>query len=144
MKITVQFESLAEFQKFIGAAEEIAEEKKEKKTLTAEELNASAQKTADIINAAEAKEEAEKAEKKKPKAEPEEPKKEEPKDNIDYGALRVECRQVLAALNKAAGKNVAREMLAAHGAKDGKLSQIADMVLPALLEEAKEALEDAN
>ena len=142
MKITVQFESLAEFQKFIGAAEEIAEEKKEKKTLTAEELNKSAQKTADIINAAEAKEEAEKAEKKKPKADPEEPKAE--LKEVDYGALRVECRQVLAALNKAAGKNVAREMFAAHGAKDGKLSQIADMVLPALLEEAKEALEDAN
>lgn len=136
MKITVQFESLAEFQKFIGAAEEIAEEKKEKKAEA-------------IVNAAEAKEKEEKQ--KKQKAEPEEPKAEEqkaepeePKDNIDYGALRVECRQVLAALNKAAGKNVAREMLAAHGAKDGKLSQIADMVLPALLEEAKEALEDAN
>lgn len=139
MKITATFDSLEEFQTFISG----------KKPLTAEELNKTAQKTADIINAAEAKEEAEKAEKKKAKkaelaAEPEEAKEGEPKENIDYDAIRVECRQVLAALNKAVGKNVAREMLAAHGAKDGKLSQIEDMFLPSLLEEAKEALEDAK
>lgn len=46
MKITVTFYSLEEFQQFISR----------KKPLTAEELNKTAQKTADIINAAESKE----------------------------------------------------------------------------------------
>ena len=47
MKITVTFDSLEEFQAFISG----------RKPLTTEELNRTAQKTADIINAAEAKEE---------------------------------------------------------------------------------------
>lgn len=139
MKITATFDSLEEFQAFISG----------KKPLTAEELNKTAQKTADIINAAEAKEEAEKAEKKKAKkAEPkeevpfDEDKKEEPKENVDYDALRVECRKVLAALNKATGTNTASELIKTHGAK--KLSEVEDMFLPALLEEAKEALADAE
>lgn len=51
MKITATFDSLEEFQAFISC----------KKPLTAEELNKTAQKTADIINAAEAKEAKEKA-----------------------------------------------------------------------------------
>lgn len=146
MKITATFDSLEEFQAFINGG---------KKPLTAEELNKTAQKTADIINAAEAKEEAEKAEKKKakkaePKAEtiadPEEivaeAEAKAKKDDVDYDALRVECRKVLAALNKATGTNTASEMIKAHGAK--KLSEVEDMFLPALLEEAKEALADAE
>ncbi len=142
MKITATFDSLEEFQAFINGG---------KKPLTAEELNKTAQKTADIINAAEAKEEAEKAEKKKAKkAEPPTPEeivaeaeatiKEKPK--VDYDALRVECRKVLAALNKATGTNTASELIKTHGAK--KLSEVEDMFLPALLEEAKEALADAE
>ena len=137
MKITVTFDSLEEFQAFISG----------KKPLTAEELNKTAQKTADIINAAEAKEEAEKAEKKKAKkAEPkeevplDEDVKEEPK--VDYDAFRVECRKVLAALNKATGTNTASDLIKMHGAR--KLSEVEDMFLPALLEEAKEALADAE
>lgn len=138
MKITATFDSLEEFQAFINGG---------KKPLTAEELNKTAQKTADIINAAEAKEEAEKAEKKKAKkaetvADPEEAKAEEPTDKTDYDALRVECRKVLAALNKATGTNTASELIKTHGAK--KLSEVEDMFLPALLEEAKEALADAE
>lgn len=145
MKITATFDSLEEFQAFINGG---------KKPLTAEELNKTAQKTADIINAAEAKEEAEKAEKKKAKKA--EPKEEPPtpeeivaeaeakakKDDIDYDALRVECRKVLAALNKATGTNTASDLIKTHGAK--KLSEVEDMFLPALLEEAKEALADAE
>lgn len=139
MKITATFDSLEEFQAFVNG----------KKPLTSEELNASAQKTADIINAAEEKMEAEKkakkAKKEEPKAEEPEPepvKQEEPK--VDYDALRVEVRKVLAELNKLTGKNTAAEIIKAHGAAGGKLSQIEDMFLPALLEEAKEALEDAK
>lgn len=134
MKITATFDSLEEFQAFVNG----------KKPLTSEELNASAQKTADIINAAEEKMEAEKkAKKEEPKAEEPEPepvKKEEPK--VDYDAMRVECRKVLSALNKATGKNTAQELIKGRG--KSKLSEIEDRVLPALLEEAKEALEDAE
>lgn len=144
MKITVQFESLEEFQKFIGAAGEVAEEKKEKKPLTSKELNASAQKTADIINAAEAKEEAEK------KAKAEKPKKEEvpfdenkkEEDKTDYAALRVECRKVLAELNKATGKNTASELIKKRGAE--KLTGVRDTDLEGLMAEAREALKDAE
>lgn len=142
MKITATFDSLEEFQAFINGG---------KKPLTAEELNKTAQKTADIINAAEAKEEAEKKAKKAKKEEPKAEEiieeaeaeatiKEEPK--VDYDALRVECRKVLAALNKATGTNTASELIKTHGAK--KLSEVEDMFLPALLEEAKEALADAE
>lgn len=137
MKITATFDSLEEFQAFVNG----------KKPLTSEELNASAQKTADIINAAEEKMEAEKkakkAKKEEPKAEEPEPepvKKEEPK--VDYDAMRVECRKVLSALNKATGKNTAQELIRGRG--KSKLSEIENRVLPALLEEAKEALEDAE
>lgn len=149
MKITATFDSLEEFQAFVNG----------KKPLTSEELNASAQKTADIINAAEEKMEAEKkakkAKKEEPKAEEPEPVKEEPKaeepepepvkkeePKVDYDAMRVECRKVLSALNKATGKNTAQELIKGRG--KSKLSEIEDRVLPALLEEAKEALEDAE
>lgn len=139
MKITATFDSLEEFQTFMNG----------KKPLTSEELNASAQKTADIINAAEEKMEAEKKAKKAKKeetkaetiADPEQPtEKEKPK--VDYDAMRVECRKVLSALNKATGKNTAQELIKGRG--KSKLSEIEDRVLPALLEEAKEALEDAE
>lgn len=146
MKITVEFESLKEFKMFMSAADEIEEEKTkqvkepekaaEKKQLTKEELNEGAKKTAEIINEAEAKEEAEKAEKEKKKVKAEKPKA------IDYDALRVECRKVLAELNKVTGKNTASEMIKSHGAE--KLMQVEDEFLPELLEEAKEALNNAK
>lgn len=163
MKITLEFNSIEELMASAKQLEKLALEHEvgvtamaedKKKTLTAKELNESAKKTAEIINAAEAKMDAEKAEKKAkakkevPFDEDEEPegeikpikKKEEPK--VDYDALRVECRKVLAALNKATGKNSAGEIVKSHGAQ--KLSEVEDMFLPALLEEAKEALADAE
>ena len=165
MKITLEFNSIEELMASAKQLEQLALEHEvgvtamaedKKKTLTAKELNESAKKTAEIINAAEAKMDAEKAEKKaKEKAkkevpfdEDEEPegeikpikKKEEPK--VGYDALRVECRKVLAALNKATGKNSAGEIVKSHGAQ--KLSDVKDMFLPALLGEAKEALADAE
>lgn len=124
MKITATFDSLEEFQAFIGQK---SEPKKQETPAQPEEKP-------------------KKAKKEEPKAEtiadPEETKKEEPK--VDYDALRVEVRKVLAELNKLTGKNTAAEIIKAHGATGGKLSQIEDMFLPALLEEAKEALEDAK
>lgn len=121
MKITATFDSLEEFQAFIGQK---SEPKKQEAPAQPEEKP-------------------KKAKKEEPKVEEPEPepvKKEEPK--VDYDAMRVECRKVLSALNKATGKNTAQELIKGRG--KSKLSEIEDRVLPALLEEAKEALEDAE
>ena len=128
MKITVQFESLEEFQKFVVAADQLEDEKKARAAKKAESVPEPKQ--------AEAKAE--------PEPEPEEkPKKEEKKAKaVDYDALRVECRKVLAELNKVTGKNTASEMIKSHGAE--KLTQVEDEFLPELLAEAKEALSDAK
>lgn len=137
MKITVQFESLEEFQKFIGAAGEVAEEKKEKK---AEAIVKGA-----IDDLDEVIREKPKKEKKEKKAEPEvvgatpEEMKEIEKD---YAALRVECRKVLAELNKATGKNTASELIKKRGAE--KLTGVKDKDLEGLMAEAREALKDAE
>lgn len=72
MQITVTFNSLEEVNEFASRVW-IAGLTEEKKPLTKEELNESAKKTTEIINAAEAKEEAEK------KAKKEEVKKSSPK-----------------------------------------------------------------
>jgi len=72
MQITVTFNNLEEVNEFASRVW-IAGLTEEKKPLTKEELNESAKKTAEIINAAEAKEEAEK------KAKKEEAKKSSPK-----------------------------------------------------------------
>ena len=72
MQITVTFNSLEEVNEFASRVW-IAGLTEEKKPLTKEELNESAKKTAEIINAAEAKEETEK------KAKKEEAKKSSPK-----------------------------------------------------------------
>lgn len=123
MKITATFDSLEEFQAFIGQK---SEPKKQEAPAQPEEKPKKAKK------------EEPKAE--EPEPEPEPVKKEEPK--VDYDAMRVECRKVLSALNKATGKNTAQELIKGRG--KSKLSEIEDRVLPALLEEAKEALEDAE
>ena len=139
MKITATFDSLEEFQAFVRG----------KKPLTAEELNANVQKTADIINAAEEKMEAEKAEKKKAKkADPkeevpfDEDKKEEEKEKdeeIDYIALRVKTQKTLAELNKASGKNQATKLIKKVCGVD-RYTEVKNAQLPALLKEAEEAL----
>ena len=61
---------------------------------------------------------------------------------VDYDAIRVECKKVLADLNKVTGVNTASDLLHEYGAK--KLPEVRNMFLPALLEEAKEALADAE
>ena len=61
---------------------------------------------------------------------------------VDYDAIRVECKKVLADLNKVTGTNTASDLLHDYGAK--KLSDVRNLYLPALLEEAKEALADAE
>lgn len=127
MKITATFDSLEEFQAFIGRGVKMT--KAETKKQAAPEAVGATPEEAE-----------EKAE------EPEKPKKEEPKakkePEPDFDAIRVECRKVLAELNQVTGKNTASEIIKTHGCK--KLSEVEDMFLPALLEEAKEALQDAK
>ena len=129
MKITATFDSLEEFQAFIGQK---SEPKKQEAPAQPEEKPKKAKKAEEP--------KAEEPEPEKEEPEPEPVKKEEPK--VDYDAMRVECRKVLSALNKATGKNTAQELIKGRG--KSKLSEIEDRVLPALLEEAKEALEDAE
>ena len=127
MKITATFDSLEEFQAFIGRGVKMTKAET-KKQAEPEVVGATPEETE------------EKAE------EPEKPKKEEPKakkePEPDFDAIRVECRKVLAELNQVTGKNTASEIIKTHGCK--KLSEVEDMFLPALLEEAKEALQDAK
>lgn len=123
MIVQVTFETLDEFKKFVDW-----KESKEQQVPAHEPKKEKAEPEEEV-------------EVEKPKKEKKE-KKEEPK--VDYDALRVEVRKVLAELNKVTGKNTAAEIIKAHGATSGKLSQIEDMFLPSLLEEAKEALEDAE
>ena len=137
MKITATFDSLEEFQAFVRG----------KKPLTAEELNANVQKTADIINAAEEKMEAEKKAEKKKKvkepevvgATPEEMEELEADEEIDYIALRVKTQKTLAELNKASGKNQATKLIKKVCGVD-RYTEVKDAQLPALLKEAEEAL----
>ena len=127
MKITATFDSLEEFQAFIGRGVKMT--KAETKKQAAPEVVGAAPEEMKAIE-----------------EEPEKPKKEEPKakkePEPDFDALRVECREVLAELNQVTGKNTASEIIKGHGCK--KLSEVEDMFLPALLEEAKEALQDAK
>lgn len=125
MKITATFDSLEEFQAFIGRGVKMT--KAETKKQAAPEVVGATPEEAE-----EKAEEPEKPEKPKAKKEPE----------PDFDALRVECRKVLAELNQVTGKNTASEIIKGHGCK--KLSEVEDMFLPALLEEAKEALQDAK
>ena len=130
MKITATFDSLEEFQAFIGRGVKMT--KAETKKQAAPEVVGATPEEMKAIEAEEIVEEPEKPKKEKAKKEPE----------PDFDALRVECRKVLAELNQVTGKNTASEIIKGHGCK--KLSEVEDMFLPALLEEAKEALQDAK
>lgn len=130
MKITATFDSLEEFQAFIGRGVKMT--KVETKKQAEPEVVGATPEEMKAIEAEEKAEEAEKPKKEKAKKEPE----------PDFDAIRVECRKVLAELNQVTGKNTASEIIKTHGCK--KLSEVEDMFLPALLEEAKEALQDAK
>ena len=126
MKITATFDSLEEFQAFIGRGVKMTKAETKK------------QASPEVVGATPEEMKEEKAE------EPEKPKEEKAKKEPepDFDAIRVECRKVLAELNQVTGKNTASEIIKGHGCK--KLSEVEDMFLPALLEEAKEALQDAK
>ena len=139
MKIILEFNSIEEMQQSIQKLEQFNLEREVGVTAMEED-----KKAVEVKKAKKAKKEEPEEAKAETIADPEEPKeeakKEEPK--VDYDALRVECRKVMAALNKATGKNTASEIIKGHGAD--KLSMVENRRLPALLEEAKEALADAE
>lgn len=131
MKITVVFDSLEEFQKHMTTG-------REKVEITAQGITASPAPILEPQAAAEAPE-APKPEKKteKPAEKPQEPEKapevpfdEEPKVTVE------EVRKVLADLNKAAGKNVAKDLIKAVGFK--RLTEVTEGALPALKNMAEE------
>lgn len=142
MKIILEFNSIEEMQQSIQKLEQFNLEREVGVTAMEEDKKAVEVKKAKKAKKEEPEEaKASEPETQEPQEEPkEEAKKEEPK--VDYDALRVECRKVMAALNKATGKNTASEIIKGHGAD--KLSMVEDRRLPALLEEAKEALADAE
>lgn len=142
MKIILEFNSIEEMQQSIQKLEQFNLEREVGVTAMEEDKKAVEVKKAKKAKKEEPEEvKASEPETQEPQEEPkEEAKKEEPK--VDYDALRVECRKVMAALNKATGKNTASEIIKGHGAD--KLSLVENRRLPALLEEAKEALADAE
>lgn len=131
MKITVTFDSMEEFQKHMTTG-------REKVEITAQGLTAT---PAPILESQEpaGAPEAPKPEKKteKPAEKPQEPEKapevpfdEEPKVTVE------EVRKILADLNKAAGKNVAKDLIKAVGFK--RLTDVSAGALPALKNMAEE------
>lgn len=143
MKITLQFDGLEDLygtlNEFLGMDRDLrnASQKAvpfkdavDHAELTAKELNESAKKTTEIINRAEAKEEAEKkAAEKKAKPAP------APEPEVDE-SYRVEVRKVLAALNKKTGENTASKLIKEFGVD--KLTDVKLADLPALMAKAKE------
>ncbi len=138
MKITLQFDGLEDLygtlNEFLGMDRDLRNASQKAVPFkdavdhaeqTAKELNESAKKTAEIINRAEAKEEAEKKAKPAPAPEPE----------VDE-SYRVEVRKVLAALNKKTGENTASKLIKEFGVD--KLTDVKLADLPALMAKAKE------
>ena len=134
MKITVVFDSLEEFQKHMTTG-------REKVEITAQGLTATPAPILEPQEPAGAPE-APKPEKKpkeqeRPAEKPQEPEKapevpfdEEPKVTVE------EVRKILADLNKAAGKNVAKDLIKAVGFK--RLTDVTEGALPALKSMAEE------
>ncbi len=125
MRITVEFESLEEFQKYLqGAAQPVAPAQEAPRAAQAEEVPTTAEEApaeAPVAIPWEAPEEAVEA-----KA---------PAVTEDF---RVEVRKTLAALNKQKTGNPAKALIAETGYK--KLTDVPLELLPGLMEKAKEAL----
>lgn len=145
MKIVLEFDSVDEFLNEAAAfmAKTLKENADSKK-----DPNATVQKTADIINAAEAKMEAEKKTKAVPFKEAKDHAEEvsadpiAPADTSDSSdpevdeSYRVEVRRFLAKLNKKTGENTASKLITEFKAE--RLTDVALKDLPALMKRAQE------
>lgn len=121
MKITVEFESLEEFQKYLQGATPAQEEPKAE---TVEEASTTPAEAAPVAIPWEKPEDAVEA-----KA---------PKITEDF---RIEVRKTLAALNKVQTGNPAKALIAEIGYK--RLTDVPLELLPGLMEKAKEAMNNA-
>lgn len=133
MRICVEFNSLEEFELYMGGGDP----KKAEDTLR--QLNESTKKTTEIINKAEAKAKKAEPEKVEPKKADEKPKTAPEKPAEVDESYRLEVRQVLSELNKKTGGNKARELILAYN-DTGKLTDVALADLPLLMAKAKEVL----
>ena len=155
MKITVEFENLAEFQKYMGQTAP-APAKDDKPDInrvtgaTPEEVQEGAQEPQEAPAAPQPKKNTKKAEKPAPAAaEP----AEEPADAPAASApavtedFRVEVRRQLAALNKKTGYNRAAEIIKEQTGVEAKLTEVALADLPKIMDAVKAELakkEDDN
>lgn len=129
MKITVTFEDLAEFMRYVALDGKVTYRMERKP----KEAPVEPSEAPEPVPAPEAKNE----------PQPEEKTETAPQDapaevSEDF---RVEVRKVLAKLNKQAGGNKAKELVQKHGAD--KLTNVPLAELPALMKEAEEALKNA-
>ncbi len=137
MKINVEFNSIEEMQAF---AREILGERKK---LTEKELNESAKKTAEIINAAEAQEAAEKKAKKE-EAKKSSPKEEKPQEEAPAKAdnseiTETQVKVLLSEKLKAGKKAQVKELFGKYGVD--KLSELIEKHADKLAQIYKEAEE---
>ena len=138
MKITVEFENMEEFQKYVRQERSM--------TITKDGITfseGSISHTSPVLNpsmidkAVEVAAEEVKAEQKAPDPEPEEAKAEPVLDEN----FRLKVRKALASLNKMKTGNPAKKLIEATGYK--RLTEVPLELLPDLLEKAEEAMKDA-
>lgn len=155
MKITVEFENLAEFQKYMGQTAP-APAKDDKPDInrvtgaTPEEVQEGAQEPQEAPEAPKPKKNTKKAEKPAPAAaEPVEEAEDEPGSSAPAVTedFRVEVRRQLAALNKKTGYNRAAEIIKEQTGVKAKLTEVALADLPKIMDAVKAELakkEDDN
>ena len=141
MKITVEFENLEEFQKYVRQERSM--------TITKDGITFSeggVSHTSPVLNpsmidkAVEVAAEEVKAEQEAPDPEPE-PVKEEPEGPVLDENFRLKVRKALASLNKMKTGNPAKKLIETTGYK--RLTEVPLELLPGLLEKAEEAMKDA-
>lgn len=155
MKITVEFENLAEFQKYMGQTAP-APAKDDKPDInrvtgaTPEEVQEGAQEPQEAPEAPKPKKNTKKAEKPAPAAaEPAEEAEDAPAASAPVVTedFRVEVRRQLAALNKKTGYNRAAEIIKEQTGVEAKLTEVALADLPKIMDAVKAELakkEDDN
>lgn len=155
MKITVEFENLAEFQKYMGQTAP-APAKDDKPDInrvtgaTPEEVQEGAQEPQEAPEAPKPKKNTKKAEKPAPAAaEPAEEAEDAPAASAPVVTedFRVEVRRQLAALNKKTGYNRAAEIIKEQTGVEAKLTKVALADLPKIMDAVKAELakkEDDN
>ncbi len=155
MKITVEFENLAEFQKYMGqtAPAPAKDDKPGINRVTGaapEEVQEGAQEPQEAPEAPKPKKNTKKTEKPAPAAaEPAEEAEDEPGASAPAVTedFRVEVRRQLAALNKKTGYNRAAEIIKEQTGVEAKLTEVALADLPKIMDAVKAELakkEDNN